>query len=166
MADFKNNGRPLAEKKSYTIPKVSKKRAEKIAAEKIARAGDDTELQKFFKRAMKQMCGQCFWCGAKTETHVYEFAIFSICHILEKRETMCPSVATHPANWIELCPDHHTGFDKMNWQEREGLGFWMEVRDRLVQVYPDLAPAERRHFPDSVLAWMERNETFRDVGGL
>lgn len=162
MAEFKNNGRPLPEKKVYRIPKVSKKRAAKIAEQKTILAGDDTELQKFFKKAMKQMVGSCFKCGAKTETHLYQFAILSICHILPKRPSMCPSVALHPLNWIELCPDHHTEFDRVDWESRETWGCWPEIRDRLVMVYPDLAEKEKRHFPESVLKFMEKNNPFQN----
>lgn len=154
------DGRPLPEKKKYTIPKKSEKRKQKEAEEKELRGGDETYLVKWFRGRMKLMTGHCMWCGAKTETNVYRGAIFSICHILEKRDTMCPSVKTHPSNWIELCPDHHTMFDKMNWGEREKLGFWPEIVDRLIMIYPDLAQSERRHFPDSVLKIIENNEPF------
>lgn len=157
---FIEAGRPLKEKKKYQIPKVSKKRAEKIAKEKEDRGDGDTELQRFFKSAMKRMTGHCLWCGAKTETHIYRYAIYSVCHLLDKRETMCPSVKCHPCNWIELCPDHHTKFDSMNWEEREELGFWNIIQDKLIMVYPDLAITERRHFPQKVLQYIENNKPF------
>lgn len=147
-------------KEKKPIPKKSAKRVEKEKQERKERGDDDTDLVKFFKAAMKRMTGECLWCGAKTETHIYRDAIFSICHILEKRDTMCPSVKCHPCNWIELCPDHHRIFDNMNWQEREQLGFWDVIREKLIMVYPDLDPSERRHFPESVLKFMESREPF------
>lgn len=140
---------------------LKKKGEKKIAEERAERerlGGDDSDLVKFYKSAMKRMIGQCMWCGAKTETHIYKYAIYSICHILDKRDTVAPSVKHHPRNWIELCPDHHTMYDKLNWDEKEKLGFWPEIHERLISVYPDLAPSERRFLPDSVRNFIEKNQ--------
>lgn len=141
------------------ISPISEKKKKELKEAKDVVTGE-TDLQLWFRGRMKFMTGHCMWCGCKTETHVYSGAIFSICHILEKRDTMCPSVKTHPLNWVELCPDHHTMFDKMTWEEKEKLGFWDTVRVRLIMIYPDLAPDERRHFPQSVREYIEKNEPF------
>jgi hypothetical protein len=66
----------------------------------------------------------------------------------------------HPLNWIELCPYHHDQLDKANWKEIEGWGCWETIRDRLIMVYPDLDPTERRFFPESVIKFMEANKPF------
>jgi len=158
---FIEAGRPLKQKAKKPIAKMSAKRIEKEKAEKEALGWNDSELVRFYKSAMKRMTGQCLWCGAKTETHIYRYAIFSICHLLDKRETMCPSVKCHPVNWIELCPDHHTEFDKMNWGEKEQLGFWNIIQERLIMVYPDLVEDEKRHFPDSILKFIGANNVFQ-----
>lgn len=143
-------------KPKKAIPKVS---AKKAAADKAVKdENGDTEMVRFFRSAMKRMTGHCLNCHARTETSVYSAAIFSICHILDKRDTMCPSVKDHPQNWVELCPDCHREFDtppfekdKTLWDKRENMGFWNVVVNKLAMVYPDLAPEERRHFPESVL---------------
>lgn len=140
------------------IPKISEKRIAELKAAKDENG--ETELVKWFKGRMKVMGDRCLWCGCKVENRIYQYAIFSICHILDKRKTVCPSVATHPLNFVTLCPDHHTEFDKMNWEERESLGFWEVIRDRLVMIFPDLAEKERRFFPQSVIDWMEKSEPF------
>lgn len=147
------------------IAKVSPKKKAEMAAAKDENG--DTELVRFYKAAMKRMTGHCLGCHARTETKVYSAAIFSICHILDKRSTVCPSVATHPCNWIELCPDCHREFDtphlekeKTIWDKRMELGYWPEVQARLIMVYPDLAEDERRHFPQQVLDYMEKNKPF------
>lgn len=159
------NDRPLPDKKITRIKPVSDKRAKKIAAAKDENG--DTDLVRFFKSAMKRMTGHCMNCHARTETNVYSAAIFCICHILDKRDTMCPSVKTHPCNWIELCPDCHREFDtphpdpkKTIWDKRQEMGIWDAVRDRLVMVWPDLAEAEKRHFPESVKNWIKDHEPF------
>lgn len=153
--------------KKHIIPRVSKKRAEKMAKEKEERGENDTELQRFYRAAMKRMTGHCLNCHARTEKNVYSGAIFSICHILDKRETMCPSVKDNLNNWVELCPDCHREFDtphfekdKTIWDKREEMGFWEVVRNKLILIYPDLAENERRHFPQSVFRYMEKHEPF------
>ena len=155
-------GRPIKTKEKKPIAKVSAKRQAKIDKEKLERGDDDTELQKWFRARMKQMGEKCYECGNKVENKVYKYAIHSICHILAKRDTMCPSVKYHPANWITLCPDHHTKFDNSNWEEIEQWGCWDTIRDRLIHVYDALEPSERRHFPSSVLKFIEENDITHD----
>lgn len=148
------------------IAKISEKKKKEMAEAKDANG--ETDLVRFFKACMKRMTGHCCNCFNRTETKNYEAAIFSICHILDKRDTVCPSVKTHPCNWIELCVDCHKEFDtppleigKTLWDKREGMGIWPIVRDRLVMVWPDLHPSEHRHFPDSVKKWIEDNEPLK-----
>lgn len=145
--EFKKPPKPLK--------KVSDKKKKELDEQKDANG--DTELVKWFRARMRVMGETCYWCGRKVENKIYSHAIFSICHILDKRDTMCPSVKTHPLNWITLCPDHHTMFDKMTWEEKEKLPFWDTIQERLIHVWKCLAPEERRHFPDSVRNYIEKN---------
>jgi hypothetical protein len=150
---------PLPTKKERKpIPKISKKKAQEIADEKKRLGGEDTDLVKFFKNAMKRMVGRCAETGLVTETRIYAYAIRSICHILSQQH--CESVKYHPCNWIEFDPGFHVKFDAMSWEEREQLGCWPIIRDKLIMVWPDLYPAERRHFPESVLKYMEQLKPF------
>ena len=149
--------------KKYTIPKKSAKKLAQEKEEKAIRGGEDTDLQKFYKSCQKMMSGNCYECGKPIDTINFATAVLSICHILAKRKTAAPSVATHPSNWIELCPDHHTKFDNISWEERATWGCWGEVKDRLVMVYEDLAREERRHFPDIVLKYMIDKNPFKDA---
>lgn len=153
-------GRPLKVKEKKPIAKKSAKRIEKEKQEAENRAEGDSDLQKWFKARMKHMTGRCNECGLHTETRIYRYAINSICHILAKRDAVAPSVKYHPLNWIELCEHHHNILDKSNWKEIEQWGCWETIRDRLVMVYPDLAPKERRHFPSAVLKYIEQNNPF------
>jgi len=153
-------GKQVEQKKRYTIPKKSQKKIAAEAAEKEARGGNDTELQKWFKSKIKASSGFCSECGCRVEKAVFQYAVMTIAHLLPKRDNCCPSVKTHPLNFVILCPDHHDQFDRASWQEKEMMGCWNTVRDRLVMVYPDLAVEERRHFPESVLKFMEQNKPF------
>ena len=137
--------------KKYSIPKKSAKKLKQEKDERKERAEEDTALVKFFKSCQKEMSGNCAECGKPTTTKVYELAIHSICHLLAKRKTVAPSVACHPNNWIELCPDCHYKFDNSAWEDIAKWGCWPEVKERLILVYPDLAEEERRHFPDIAL---------------
>lgn len=148
-------GRPLPEKKKYTIPKKSEKRIKKEAEEAAIRGDGDTEKQKWFRARVKLMTGHCAETGLKTETKIFQYAIMSICHLLPQR--LCPSVALHPLNWIELNVDFHVKFDAMSWEEKEKLGCWPIIQERLIHVWECLAPEERRHFPDSVRNYIEKN---------
>ena len=166
MSDYLNNrrnlktfGKPPTPPKTYSIPKKSVKKIAEEKAEKERLGGDDTDLVKFFKAAMKRMTGECAETGLKTETKIYAYAIMSICHILPKEK--CKSVMYHPCNWVELNCDFHLKFDAMSWEEREKLGCWPVIRDRLVMVYENLDSSERRHFPDSVLKYIESQNPFK-----
>lgn len=146
-------------KEKRPIAKQSEKKKAEVAAEREARGGDDTELVKFMKRAIGQMTGYCAETGLRTETKIYKYAINSVCHILSRQH--CKSVQYHPLNWIELDPGFHVKFDKMSWEERERLGCWPLMRERLISIWEDLAPTERRHFPDSVRKFIEDNDHFK-----
>jgi hypothetical protein len=156
-------GRPLKEKKVYGLNKVSPKRQAKIDAEKKERGDDDTDLVRFFKKAMGRMTGYCMNCSARTETKEYSAAIFSIAHILDKRDKMFPSVKDNFNNWIELCPDCHKDFDtppfvlnKTLWDKREAMGIWPVVWKKLLQVYPSIATDELFHLPTDLRERIEK----------
>jgi hypothetical protein len=160
--DHINAGRPLPPKKTYKIPSKSEKRIEKEKAEKEERGENDSELVKFFKAAMKRMRGVCEETGLKTETKIYAYAIRSICHILSQQH--CPSVKYDLFNWMEFDPGFHVKFDAMSWEEREQMGCWPVIRDKLIMVYNNLDPTEIRHFPTNVLNYMIKMDAKNSIG--
>lgn len=146
------------------IAKISDKKKKELKEAKDKETGE-TELVKWFKGRMKYMGYSCKECGILVETNDYKHAIHHIAHILPKRDTMCPSVALHPLNFVTLCQHHHDLFDSYSyddkgWAEREKWACWPLVRERLIMLYSDLAPDERRHFPESVRKYIEENEPF------
>lgn len=140
------------------MKKVSDKKAAEMKAAKDENG--DTELIRWFRGRMKVMSPTCQECGMKVETGIYQFAIMHIAHLLPKRDNMCPSVKYHPLNFITLCSDHHHYYDNVSWEEREKMGCWNIVQQRLIAVFPDLDPSEYRHFPESVLRYIENNNPF------
>lgn len=151
---------PTRKEKKH-LNKVSPQKAAKDKKDREERGDDDSELVKWFKNRMKQMTGYCAETHLRTETKIYSHAIFSICHILEKRDTMFPSVKVHPQNWIELAPDIHTLFDKVTWEEREMMGCWNIVWERLLLVYPSIDPSELYHLPTELRERIEK--TLKEV---
>lgn len=141
------------------IPKVSAKKKAQDEADKEARKGGESDLVKWFRAQMKVMPLVCEETGLRIETGIYQYAIMSIAHILPKAS--CKSVALHPLNRVFLDPDYHKKFDAMSWSEREQMGCWSVIQQRLISVWEDLAPDERRHFPDSVRDFIEKNEPLR-----
>ncbi len=159
LADIRNGFAPktTGAKPKKPLKKVSDKKKKEMAEEKKLRGDEDTDLVKWYKRQIKFM-DLCEESGLRLETHIYKYAIMSVCHILPK--STCPSVAIHPLNRVFLVPDLHFKFDSSSWEEREKWACWPVVRDRLVMIYPDIAPEERRHFPESVINFMENNKPF------
>ncbi len=150
---------PLPTKKERKpMKKVSDKRAKQIADEKEARGDGDTEMQRFFKSAVKRMTGYCAETGLKTETKIFQYAVMSIAHIIPKSKAL--SIATHPLNWIELNVDFHHKFDALSWEEKEKLGCWPVIHQRLVSMFPNVSEEDKRHYPESVLNWIEKNDPF------
>jgi len=146
-------------KPKKAIPKISEKKKKEMAEEKKELDGDETPLVKWFKKQMKVMPEFCEETGLKMETKIYKYAIMSICHILPK--ATCKSVSLHPLNRMFFNVDFHHKFDSMSWEEREKLGCWPVIRERLIMIYPDLHPSEHRHFPYKLREWIEDNEPFK-----
>lgn len=147
-------------KEPKPLKKVSDKRAAEIKEQKEL---GDTELVIFFKKAMKRMTGCCLNCPKSTEKHIYSAAIFSIAHILDKRDTMFPSVKDNLNNWVELCPDCHREFDstplepnKTLWDKRQEMGIWPVVWNKLLLVYPSIMQDELHHLPTNLRERIEK----------
>jgi len=93
------DGRPLAPKKKYTIPKMSAKRLAKVEAEKNL-----FELDKiFYKEVWDASPHVCSECGKKLGKE--PLTIF-FHHLL--RKVKYPEFRHTPENIAVLCPDCHT----------------------------------------------------------
>jgi hypothetical protein len=121
---------------------------------------EDSDLVKWFKARMKMMRGSCAECNSLTNTKEYKYAINSIAHLVGKRKSVAPSVALHPLNWIELCENCHTQYDKSSWEEIELWDCWGTIKERLLMVANDITPNEERHLPDSVRKYIIENDPF------
>jgi hypothetical protein len=144
-------------KKQYSIPKVSKKR---ISQNKLLANNDDAQ-DLWFEQKRKEMKGRCVFCGGKTEKDNDEMYKFSIAHLLAKRPTMFPSVATHPDNFLELCffgESCHTNFDNgiITWELLKDSQEWDIIVTKFKNVYPYIAENEKRNIPPLLLKELEK----------
>jgi len=150
------------QKKAYQIPKVSKKKAEKVARNKelfesgkALVSGGGAGLKRWFEDRRKEMTGRCLHCNDKSSKDSDKYFKFSIAHILPKR--LFKSVATHPLNWIELCfwgNSCHTNFDN-NTLDIIELNCFDTVIERFVAIYPAIDKSERKYIPDILLQYAE-----------
>lgn len=139
-------GRPLRDKKKYSIPKVSKKRAEKIKEQKAN--GSDSEMDLFFKSMRPKMKNKCLFCGEPTMKHDDEKFHFSLAHLLPK--SIFKSVSMHPSIIIELCfynNSCHTNFDNgvITWEFIKDSKEWEVIKEKLLEVLPLVAEEERKN---------------------
>lgn len=140
-----------APKKKYAgIKPISDKKAAAMKAEKEARGGDDTELQKWYKGRQKYLTGKCSRCGATYDKKNLAAAIGATAHILAKRPEKFPSVATHPQNFIELgtyCGCHNFFDNLASWDEIKESVLWPEIVEKFLMIEPNIAPEERHRIP-------------------
>lgn len=139
-------GRPLEQKKRKPIPKVSEKRAQKLAAQKAS--GEDKEMELFFAQMRKIMTGKCLFCGGESMKKDDEKFKYSLAHLLPK--AVFKSVATHPKNIIELCyydNSCHTNFDngRISWEFIRDSKEWEVIKEQLLEVLPLVDEGERKH---------------------
>lgn len=159
-------------KSKKPMKKVSDKRAaeNKAAREKCG----ESELDKFFDVMIKRCTGKCLFCGGKTtavsnnfwrddnpkwsqeandrkhEQTIETMKRASVAHLLPKRDIDkggFPSVATNEYNWIELCWDCHTSFDKgrPSWVMLRDSKEWDIISEKLLSVLPMVAIEERKN---------------------
>ncbi len=151
--EFINAGRPLKQKKTYQIAKVSEKRRKKLAEQKFE--GSDISMDDFFKSQRPRMVGKCSHCGKPSCKNDDKMFHFSIAHLLPK--AYVPSVATNENNWIELCfwgeNSCHSRLDA-HMLDLTDLNCWDEVVVKFQKMYPSIAPNERRRIPEVLLQYL------------
>jgi hypothetical protein len=104
--------REVKKKKIYYLnrsPKIATKPKKKLCDKEI-NSGD---LNRWFLERAKECTGICSCCGKPSSIRSGVFWKWSIAHIFPKEKIHgFPSIATHPDNWIELCIQCHTLFDR------------------------------------------------------
>ncbi len=150
---IKEQAKQPRKKKKYVIPKKSKKKLKQEAEEKISKKDASAEKERWFQDRRNEMCGFCKNCGKPSFKKSNEYFRFSIAHILAKRKSMFPSVATHIDNWVELCGDCHHNLDACMINLSD-LSCWDEVVVKFQKIYPFIAPEEKKRIPDVLLQYL------------
>lgn len=136
------DGRPLPKKKLYSIPKVSKKRKEKLKEQQAS--NPDNSLQVFFEKARRQMVGVCqCGCGRKSQKDDDTFFKHCICHVFPK--SIFESIATDPLVWVErtFWGGHHTNFDEQGMDKWPNMADWDDIKEKFHALAPKLTDEER-----------------------
>ena len=106
-------------------------------AQKEVDGGNDQDTWYLLRRyQMKGFCSEA-GCTSSTNPKSDEYFRWSICHIVPK--SLCPSVATHPENFIELCWQHHSEFDA-TFDKAAAMKCFAEAK-RKFELFKDLIPA-------------------------
>lgn len=148
---------PKQPKQRKPISKKSAKKIHQEAEEKKGKKDSSAEKERWFQERRREMTGKCSNCGKPSCKNSNEYFRFSIAHILAKRKSMFPSVATHPENWIELCPDCHTNLDQCM-IDLTDMSCWNEVVVKFQKIYPQVAKEERRRIPNILLKYINTDQ--------
>lgn len=140
-------------KERKPIAKKSKKKLAQEAEEKKGKKDASSEKERWFQDRRREMVGFCKHCGKPSFKNNHEYFRRSIAHILAKRKSMFPSVATHPDNWIELCGDCHTDLDNCM-IDLINLSCWDEVVVKFQKIYPDIALPEVKRIPNVLFQYI------------
>lgn len=142
---FIEDGRPLPEKKKkHYLPKISKKRKEKLSQQKQQLSGGKSELQSWFDDRQEELTGTC-QCGCGRPSSKFDKKNFrsSICHILPQR--LFPSVALHPLNFVErnFWEGCHANMDNRSMDLWPNMADWDDIAAR-VQILAGLLTEKER----------------------
>lgn len=154
MMDSADNIRRIKNEAQFKTPKVkkpiAKKSAKKLkqeAEEKKGKKDPSADKERWFQDRRKEMTGKCSNCQKPSCKKNDSYFRFSIAHILAKRKSAFPSVATNENNWIELCPDCHANLDNCM-IDLIDLACWDEIVVKFQKIYPFIASDEKRRIPD------------------
>jgi hypothetical protein len=134
------------EKKVYKIPSKSKKKIAQEKEQKATKKDPSAEKERWFQERRAEMTGKCSNCQKPSCKKSDAYFRFSIAHILPKRKSAFPSVATHESNWIELCADCHANLDNCMINLTD-LSCWDEVVVKFQKIYPFIAQEEKKRIP-------------------
>lgn len=145
---------PKQPKQRKPIAKKSAKKLKQEAEEKNGKKDASAEKERWFQDRRHEMTGFCKNCNKPSFKNSNEYFRFSIAHILAKRKSMFPSVATNVDNWVELCADCHHNLDNCM-IDLSDLACWDEVVVKFQKIYPFIAQEEKKRIPDILLQYLK-----------
>lgn len=135
-------------------PKPIAAKSEKKKAQEKAEKPKAEELAEWFIQRVAEQTGVCMECNGSTISELYVHQKACVAHVLAKRDTMFPSVATHPENALELCTINgcHDRYDK-SWEDASKMNVWPIAVAKFKKILPFIEPSERKNIPD--VLWQE-----------
>lgn len=126
------------------------------------------DLSIWFAERRKEMTGYCLICGGKTSKDNDREYKRSIAHLLAKRSTMFPSVATHEDNWMELCfwgKSCHKNFDDsmITFKELQNTQAWDVIVRKFKAIYPFIADNEKKNLPALLLQEIDMEQGWNEI---
>lgn len=149
LAQIKNGTRAkeCVPKPRKRLNPISPKKAEQIKEDKDS---PDNKLDIWFEDRRKEMTGKCTICWGKSNKDNDETFRWSAHHLLDKRKTMFPSLALHPANFLEVCVwgnnchgNLHNG--TITWELLKDSAEWAIIKPKLEILLPLCTEAEKKN---------------------
>jgi len=106
------------------------------------------ELSIFFANQLKDNPEFCEECGVSLRANKAINPRSVIAHILPKRKSCFPSVATNPDNRLFLCVNCHADYDNKGWEYVETMEVFELAKERLALFVDKLTHYEREKLPD------------------
>lgn len=106
------------------------------------------ELSIFFANQLKENPEFCEECGVSLRASKAINPRSIIAHILPKRKSCFPSVATHSDNRLFLCVDCHSNYDNKGWEYVATMKIFNLVKERLALFVDCLTEFELNKLPE------------------
>ena len=143
--ELKLNGKPLAVKKVYSLPKQSeKKKAELTDIKKDKANGILSPLDIWFNNTRVKLTGFCACgCGEKSQKNDNKYYRHCCCHIFPKSKFK--SIATHPQNYVEraFLGGCHSVMDDTSMERWPNMEDWETIKAKFYLLSP-LIPAKEK----------------------
>lgn len=114
----------------------------------IAKKEVKKELNVFFANQLKDNPEFCEECGVSLRASKAINPRAVIAHILPKRKSCFPSVATHSDNRLFLCVNCHSDYDNKGWEHVAQMKVFSLAKERLSLFVDNLTDYERERLPD------------------
>lgn len=139
----------------YWKHRANKKKTEQPAPLKSATRGEvqkalekssNPELKQWFLNQIMGAPRNCEECGTPLKRWINFMPFAIIAHILPKRKSQFPELATHPDNRMYFCGDCHTDFDN-GMTDPEGMNSIELMRERYRKMEPFIEEKKKHKVP-------------------
>lgn len=126
-----------SQKKEKNKPKVTTKKEQP----------EDPDLKTWFLNQIMIAPRNCEECGTSLKRWLNFMPFATIAHILPKRQSQFPEVATHPDNRMFFCGDCHTNLDYgfFNPEDMKSIDI---MRERFRKIEPFIAEENKHKIPN------------------